>query len=85
MQTKKMFFTVILLFAIISISMPAMAAKSDLGREVLPLNDGWAAFGTGTTGGSQAEDSQVYIVTNRAELIAALNNGVFSSTPQLYT
>jgi len=25
-------------------------------------------------------DSQVYVVTNRAELIAALNNGVFSST-----
>ena len=80
MQTKKLFFTVILLFAIISMSMPAMAAKSDLGREVLPLNDGWAAFDTGTTGGSQAVDSQVYVVTNRAELIAALNNGVFSST-----
>jgi pectate lyase len=80
MQTKKLFFTVILLFAIISMSMPAMAAKSDLGREVLPPNDGWAAFDTGTTGGSQAVDAQVYVVTNRAELIAALNNGVFSST-----
>jgi pectate lyase len=57
-----------------------MAAKTDLGREVLPPNDGWAAFSTGTTGGSQAVPSQVYVVTNRAELIAALNNGVFSST-----
>ena len=80
MQTKKLFFTMILLLAIISMSMPAMAAKSDLGREVLPPNDGWAAFDTGTNGGSQAVDSQVYVVTNRAELIAALNNGVPSST-----
>jgi len=80
MQTKKLFFTVILLLAILSLSMPAMAAKSDLGREVLPPNDGWASMGAGTTGGSQAVDSQVYRVTNRAELIAALNNGVFSST-----
>jgi len=80
MQTKKLFFTVILLLAILSMSMPVMAAQGDLGREVLPANDGWAAFGDGTTGGSQAVDSQVYVVTNRAELIAALNNGVPSST-----
>lgn len=80
MQTKKLFFTMILLLAILSMSMPAMAAKSDLGREVLPPNDGWASFGVGTTGGSQAVASQVYVVTNRAELIAALNNGAPSST-----
>jgi pectate lyase len=80
MQTKKSILTVFLLLSIIAMNTPAMAAKSDLGREVLPLNDGWAAFGAGTIGGSQAIDSQVYIVTNRAELIAALNNGVFSST-----
>jgi pectate lyase len=80
MQTKKLIVTLSLLLAILSLNMPAMAAKSDLGREVLPLNDGWAAFDIGTTGGSQAVDSQVYVVTNRAELIAALNNGVFSST-----
>jgi len=80
MRTKKLFFTMILLLAILSMSMPVMAAKNDLGREVLPPNDGWASFGAGTTGGSQAVDSQVYVVTNRAELIAALNDGVFSST-----
>jgi pectate lyase len=32
------------------------------------------------TGGSAAVDAQIYTVTNRAELIAALNNGVSSPT-----
>ena len=60
---------------------PASAAeKRDLGQEVLESNDGWAAFGSGTTGGSLATTDQVYTVTNRSELIAALNNGVVSST-----
>ena len=58
----------------------ANAAPRDLGREVLGANDGWAASGTGTTGGSLATSDQVYVVTNRRELIAALNNGVASST-----
>src|SRR5512139_888573 len=80
MRSKKLFFTMILLLAMIGMSTPVMAANSDLGREILPPNDGWASFGAGTTGGSMAVDSQVYVVTNRAELIAALNNGVFSST-----
>lgn len=80
MQTKKLFFTIILLLAILSMNVPVMAAGRDPGREVLSPNDGWASFGTGTTGGSLAVDSQVYVVTNRAELIAALNNGVPSST-----
>ncbi len=80
MQTKKLIFTLILLLASLSMNMPVMAAESDLGREVLPPNDGWASFGAGTTGGSLAVDSQVYVVTNRAELIAALNNGASSST-----
>jgi pectate lyase len=57
----------------------AFAAPRDLGREVLGANDGWAASGSGTTGGSLATSDQVYVVTNRRELIAALNNGV--STP----
>ena len=79
MQLTKWIVTGILLIALAVSNMPALAAKTDLGREVLPPNDGWASFGTGTTGGSQAVPSQVYVVTNRAELIAALNNGVFSS------
>ena len=58
----------------------ALAGNRDLGREVLGPNDGWAASGAGTTGGSLATPDQVYTVTNRRELIAALNNGVASST-----
>ncbi|HEU4624032.1 MAG TPA: hypothetical protein VFS52_04675 [Steroidobacteraceae bacterium] len=54
--------------------------KRDLGREVLASNDGWAAAGAGTTGGALAAPEQVYTVRTRAELIAALNNGVPSST-----
>ncbi len=58
---------------------PTMAAtgKRDLGTEILGENDGWASFDTGTTGGSAADPEQVYIVHNRSELIAALNNGVY--------
>ncbi|HVF18064.1 MAG TPA: hypothetical protein VNA21_14185 [Steroidobacteraceae bacterium] len=56
------------------------ATALDLGRQVLDPNNGWAASGTGVTGGSTAAPEQVYTVTNRAELIAALNNGVPSST-----
>jgi pectate lyase len=57
----------------------------DLGRETLGANDGWASSGAGTTGGSTAVEAQVYVVTNRQELAAALNNGVYappsSTTP----
>ncbi len=56
----------------------------DPGREILAPNDGWASFSTGTTGGANAADSQVYTVHTRKELIAALNNGIYppaSSNP----
>ena len=43
-----------------------------LSRETLPANDGWAAFGAGTTGGSAALPARVFIVGDRAELIASL-------------
>lgn len=54
--------------------------RRDPGRETLPAGNGWAASGAGVTGGAAAVPEQVYIVTNRSELIAALNNGVVSST-----
>ena len=53
------------------------AASRDLGREVLAPNDGWASFGSGTTGGAAAAPEQTWVVTTRRELIAALNNGVY--------
>ncbi|MFB6395293.1 polysaccharide lyase family 1 protein [Polymorphospora lycopeni] len=42
------------------------------GRQTLPANDGWAAYGPGTTGGAAATRDQVHVVQTRAELIAAL-------------
>ncbi|WP_331155122.1 polysaccharide lyase family 1 protein [Steroidobacter sp.] len=42
--------------------------------------NGWAASGAGVTGGAAAAPEQVYVVRNRSELIAALNNGAVSST-----
>jgi pectate lyase len=67
------------LFLLATAAVPAHAER-DLGRETLRPDNGWAASGSGVTGGSAAVDAQIYIVTNRAELIAALNNGVPSST-----
>jgi pectate lyase len=46
-----------------------------LGRQVLPANDGWAAEGAGTTGGSAADADHTFVVHNRAELVAALGGG----------
>ncbi|WP_134685834.1 pectate lyase family protein [Brevibacillus migulae] len=51
---------------------PLSASQTDLGREVLGKNDGWAAYSTGTTGGSKASADQVFTVTNRQELVKAL-------------
>ena len=74
-------FVVMCVVAIAATSAPsAVADHRDLGREVLAPNDGWASFGAGTTGGSAAAPEQVYFVDTRAELIAALNNGVPSPT-----
>jgi pectate lyase len=47
-------------------------AAERLGRQALPVGDGWGSFGTGTTGGSAAAPENVFVVDNRAELIAAL-------------
>jgi len=48
---------------------------ADLARQTLPVNDGWAASGDGTTGGSAATPDRVHVVTNRGELVAALASG----------
>jgi pectate lyase len=67
-----------------SLNGPGLPHGRDPGRETLPPNDGWAAEGAGTTGGSAATPDQVYTVTNRQELVAALNDGAYpppSSSP----
>ncbi|MEU6142079.1 pectate lyase [Streptomyces sp. NPDC047081] len=60
---------------------PAHAEARDISRDTLPANDGWAAEGTGTTGGSAADDAHVYTVTDRAGLVRALDGG--SDTPKI--
>lgn len=41
-------------------------------REVLPVDDGWAASGAGTRGGADALPEQVFDARSRRELLAAL-------------
>lgn len=62
------------LAATLMITAPAAAEPSGswLGREVLAPNDGWAAEGAGTTGGSAAPRENVHVVDTRAELVTAL-------------
>ena len=48
--------------------------KPDFIREVLAKNDGFAAEGSGTTGGAAAVEDNIFRVTNRQEFIAALGN-----------
>ncbi|WP_405791408.1 pectinesterase family protein [Streptomyces sp. NBC_00029] len=50
-------------------------APADLAHGVLPARDGWAASGSGTTGGSAADAAQVFTVSTRAELARALAAG----------
>ncbi|WP_242633429.1 pectate lyase [Arthrobacter sp. S39] len=53
----------------------AQTAQTPLERQILPPGNGWASEGTGTTGGSAAEDVNVYDVSTKAELLAAFAAG----------
>jgi pectate lyase len=53
----------------------AQTARLPLERQVLPENDGWAAAGAGTTGGSGAAADRIYDVSSRSELLAAFASG----------
>ncbi|MFL6620537.1 MAG: polysaccharide lyase family 1 protein [Povalibacter sp.] len=77
--TKNLLRTSVFSFAAMAFTAYAGPPR-DLGHETLGPMDGWAASGSGVTGGANAVPTQIYTVTNRAELIAALNNGVTSST-----
>jgi pectate lyase len=50
------------------------SATVDAARATAPL-DGWASQAGGTSGGAGAVTAQIYTVTNRAELLAAIANG----------
>ncbi|WP_330305890.1 MULTISPECIES: pectate lyase [unclassified Streptomyces] len=54
--------------------MNANAGAVDLAHQALPAKDGWAASGSGTTGGSQADSAHVFTVSTRAQLVKALGS-----------
>ncbi|WP_405540284.1 polysaccharide lyase family 1 protein [Streptomyces sp. NBC_00075] len=60
-------------------AMNANAGAVDLAHQVLPAKDGWAASGTGTTGGAQADSAHVFTVSTRAQLVAALGSATNST------
>ncbi|GAB7190943.1 pectate lyase [Kineococcus sp. NUM-3379] len=64
---------------------PAHHGGRDLGRQVLGASDGWAAAGTGTTGGSAAAPTHDVTVRTWAELRAALGGAAAagSTTPRI--
>jgi len=70
----------VLVMFLLGLAAASPSSAQDRGQETLPPNDGWASFGAGTAGGAGAAPEQIYVVRNRRELIAALNNGVPSST-----
>ncbi|MEU2064459.1 pectate lyase [Streptomyces sp. NPDC013455] len=53
----------------------------DLARQTLAANDGWAAYGTGTTGGAAADAAHVHTVTTWDAFKAALAEG--GSAPRI--
>ncbi|MFJ5971146.1 polysaccharide lyase family 1 protein [Streptomyces sp. NPDC093060] len=57
------------------------AHRAGLDRQVLPADDGWAAHGTGTTGGAAADAAHVYTVTTWEQFKAALADG--GSAPKI--
>ncbi|MEV5875094.1 pectate lyase [Streptomyces sp. NPDC052101] len=55
--------------------------RDGLDRQVLAAQDGWAAYGTGTTGGAAADSAHVYTVTTWDQFKAALADG--GSAPKI--
>lgn len=61
-----------LMAAALVMPLPQAAAEGDYLRQTLAANDGWAG---GTSGGADAVDRHIYKVTNRSELLNALQAG----------
>ncbi|PAZ14137.1 pectate lyase [Streptomyces sp. SA15] len=60
----------------------ANAEAVDLYHQALPAKDGWAASGSGTTGGAKADSAHTYTVSTRAQLVKALGS-VSDTTPRI--
>lgn len=75
---KKKLFLIACIGALVAIFLlpfiQSSMGKTDFVREVLAKNDGFAAEGSGTTGGAAAIEDNIFRVTNRQEFIAALGN-----------
>lgn len=56
---------------------PMQAASWDVNstETQIPKTGGWADYGTGTTGGLEASEEHIFTVTNKKELVDALNGG----------
>ncbi|MFF5014331.1 polysaccharide lyase family 1 protein [Streptomyces sp. NPDC001165] len=62
--------------------MNANATAADLYHQTLPAKDGWAASGTGTTGGAKADSAHTFTVSTRAQLVKALGSAS-DTTPRI--
>ncbi|MEV0180431.1 polysaccharide lyase family 1 protein [Streptomyces sp. NPDC050625] len=54
--------------------MNANAGGIDLYHQTLPAKDGWAASGSGTSGGAKADSAHTFTVSTRAQLVKALGS-----------
>jgi pectate lyase len=80
---RKFISMLVVMVTLLALTVSSVSAKNltKLGREVLSSNDGWAAHGEGTTGGSAADEENVFTVTKKSELIEALDDA--SDTPKI--
>ncbi|MFE3033481.1 polysaccharide lyase family 1 protein [Streptomyces canus] len=62
--------------------MNANAQAVDLYHQKLAAKDGWASFGTGTTGGTKADSAHTFTVSTRAQLVKALGSAS-GTTPRI--
>ncbi|MFJ4321799.1 polysaccharide lyase family 1 protein [Streptomyces tricolor] len=62
--------------------MSANADGVDLYHQTLAAKDGWAASGTGTTGGAKADSAHTFTVSTRAQLVKALGSAS-DTTPRI--
>jgi pectate lyase len=81
MKKSAVVFLVVSLLAMMTISPVFAKNEVPLGREVLGKNNGWAAYGNGTTGGAAADENHVYTVSTKKQLLQALDNK--SSVPKI--
>jgi pectate lyase len=83
-ETRTRVRDLLLVVVVVLIAAGRPAAQRDIGREVLAADDGFASIGDGTTGGASADAAHVFIVRNRAELVAALNAGPVGAARIVY-